>query len=192
MYSTPNTVNSKNCSLYLFRPGHNAAQMWCRQTECWLKQLLGCKQTVIIVYSVCRGKSGGRRNLGITLNVQWTQFTAKSEFQMTTTEHGFHLKSGFRKIVWPPNMVSVLFLDSQKYCVHRIFLYTCQEWSLGWWRETARPAPRRRPRGCRSGGRGSQPRAHSSSHARVTSSKTVGLQQPLVGTKLACYCCYCY
>ena len=70
-----------------------------------------------------RGKSGGRRNLVVTLNVQWTSFTAKSEFQMTTSEHGFHLKSGFRKIVWPPNMVSVLFVDSQKYCVHWTFLY---------------------------------------------------------------------
>ena len=42
---------------------------------------------------------------------------------MTTTEHGFHLKSEFRKTVWPPNMVSVLFLDSRKYCVHWTFLY---------------------------------------------------------------------
>ena len=45
-----------------------------------------------------RGKSGGRRNLVVTLNVQWTSFTAKSGFQMTTTKHGFSVKSGFRKI----------------------------------------------------------------------------------------------
>ena len=34
-----------------------------------------------------RGKSGVRRNLVVALNVQWTSFTAKSEFQMMTTEH---------------------------------------------------------------------------------------------------------
>ena len=59
------------------------------------------------------GKSVGFINLVIVLNFQWTSFTAKSEFQITATEHCFHLKSRLRKTLWPPNMVSVLFLDSQ-------------------------------------------------------------------------------
>ena len=47
----------------------------------------------------CRGQSGVRRNLVVALNVRRTSFTAKSEFQMMTTERGFSLKSGFKKYV---------------------------------------------------------------------------------------------
>ena len=72
-----------------------------------------------------RGKSGVRGNLVVAVNVQWTKFTAKSEFQMMTTKHGFILKSEFKKIWWPLNMVSVLNLDSQKYSLHQTFL--CQK-----------------------------------------------------------------
>ena len=53
----------------------------------------------LLVSPRCREKFVGRRNLMVTLNFHLTSFTAKSEFQMTTTEQGFHLKSGFRKIV---------------------------------------------------------------------------------------------
>ena len=36
-----------------------------------------------------RGIPGVHRNLVVALNIQWTSFTAKSRFQMTTTKHGF-------------------------------------------------------------------------------------------------------
>ena len=42
---------------------------------------------------------------------------------MISTEHCFSLKSGFKKIVLTQNMVSVLNLDSQIYCLHQTFLY---------------------------------------------------------------------
>ena len=71
----------------------------------------------------CRGKSVLHRNLVVALNVQWTSFTAKSEFQILTAEHVFCLKLGFRKIWWPHNMVLVLNLGSQKRCLHQTFLY---------------------------------------------------------------------
>ena len=86
---------------------------------------------IVTLAFTSRGKSGGRKNLVVTLNFKWTQLTAKSEFQMTTTEHGFHLKSGFRKIFWPPDIDLVFFQDSQKYCVHQKFLYTEVQWMLG-------------------------------------------------------------
>ena len=49
-----------------------------------------------------KGKSCVCRNLVVNLNIQSTSFTAKSKFQMMTTEHGF-----------------VLNLDSRKYDAHR-------------------------------------------------------------------------
>ena len=36
---------------------------------------------------------------------------------------GFHLKSGFKKILCSKILVFTLILDSQKYCVHTFFLY---------------------------------------------------------------------
>ena len=77
-----------------------------------------------IPYKPSRGKSGVRRNLVVALNIQWTSFPVTSEFQMTTREHGFSLKSGFWKIRWPQIMVLVFNLVSRKYCVHQTFLYT--------------------------------------------------------------------
>ena len=71
----------------------------------------------------CRGKPGVCINLMVTLNVQWTSFTVKSEFHMINTEHNFSLKSGFTKIWWTLNMVSVLNLDSRKYSLYQTFLY---------------------------------------------------------------------
>ena len=46
--------------------------------------------------------------------------------QITTTRHGFNLKSGFRKIWWHHNMVLELKLNqvSWKYGVHQTFLYS--------------------------------------------------------------------
>ena len=68
-----------------------------------------------------RGQYGVHINLVVTLNIQWTLFKAKSDFQMTTnkhsfslklgvqeymttTEHGFSLKSGFTKILCTSNI----------------------------------------------------------------------------------------
>ena len=48
----------------------------------------------------------------------------KSVFQIVYTEDGFHIKSGFKKIPWPQNMVLVFNLVSQKYYLHQRFLYT--------------------------------------------------------------------
>ena len=67
-----------------------------------------------VLFCTLRGKSGVCKNLlVVTLNVQWTSFSAISEFHMMTTEHGFSPKSGFKLIWWPQNMVLVLNLDSQ-------------------------------------------------------------------------------
>ena len=38
------------------------------------------------------------QHLVVSLNVQLTPFTANPEFQMTTTNDDFSLKSGFRKL----------------------------------------------------------------------------------------------
>ena len=39
------------------------------------------------------------------------------------TDVGFHLKSGFKKLLCSQLFVFTLLLDSQKYCVHQFFLY---------------------------------------------------------------------
>ena len=39
------------------------------------------------------------------------------------TDVGFHLKSGFKKLLCSHMLVFTLILDSQKYCVHQFFLY---------------------------------------------------------------------
>ena len=39
------------------------------------------------------------------------------------TDVGFHLKSGFKKLLCSPLLVFTLILVSQKYCVHQFFLY---------------------------------------------------------------------
>ena len=39
------------------------------------------------------------------------------------TDVGFHLKSGFKKLLYSQMLVFTLNLDSQKYCVHQFFLY---------------------------------------------------------------------
>ena len=85
-----------------------------------LSLLIGYRLFTVWKITFIRQKSGVHRNLVVALNVQWTSFTAISEFQMTTTEHGFSLKSGFKKIWWPRNMVLVLNLDSRRYCLHTI------------------------------------------------------------------------
>ena len=78
------------------------------------KKMLKPRCLKFLIYFWNRGKSGVGRNLVAAQNFQWTSFTAKSGFQMITTEHVFSLKSGFKKIWSPLNMVSVLNLDSQK------------------------------------------------------------------------------
>ena len=45
-----------------------------------------------------------------------------------TTDDGFSLKSGFRKISWQQTMVLVLNQVSQKYHVHQTFLYSEVQW----------------------------------------------------------------
>ena len=65
-------------------------------------------------YLLCRGKSGDCRNLVYELNIQGTSFTAKSEFQVMNTDHGFWLKSGLKKIVFTQNMGLDLNLASYK------------------------------------------------------------------------------
>jgi hypothetical protein len=55
-------------------------------------------------------KGGLEENLVKALNSQKTSFTDESEFQIRRTRDGFHLKSGFRKIWWPQEMVLVLIL----------------------------------------------------------------------------------
>ena len=45
-----------------------------------------------------------------------------SKFQMMTTGNGFHLKSGFKKIWWPPDIVLVLIMWSQKMVYTSFFL----------------------------------------------------------------------
>ena len=62
---------------------------------------------------------GVSRYLVVGLYIQWTSFTAKSEFQTMTTGDGFHLKSGCKKIWWPLDMVLALILDSRKYDVRK-------------------------------------------------------------------------
>ena len=62
--------------------------------------------------SIEENLAGVSRNLVVARNVQWTSFTAKSEFQMMTTKHGFSLKSG--KIWWQQNSLKSL-----------IWLYCC-------------------------------------------------------------------
>ena len=42
---------------------------------------------------------------------------------MIYTDVGFHLKSGFKKIVLTPEWISVLNLNSRKNCLHQIYLY---------------------------------------------------------------------
>ena len=39
------------------------------------------------------------------------------------TDVGFHLKSGFKKLLYSQMLVFTLILDSGKYCVHQFFLY---------------------------------------------------------------------
>ena len=90
---------------------------------CWLRPNVKSQHDMFWISKTYRGKSGVRINLVKALNVQWTSFTAKSEFQMMTTDDGFHLKSGFKKIWWPQEMVLVLILVSRKYCVHQRNLY---------------------------------------------------------------------
>ena len=46
---------------------------------------------------------------------------------MTYTEPDFSLISGFKKIVLTPDMISVINGDSQKKCLHQIFLYTVHQ-----------------------------------------------------------------
>ena len=41
---------------------------------------------------------------------------------MMITEHGVSLKSGFKKIALTQTKVLILNMDSQKYCLHQIFL----------------------------------------------------------------------
>ena len=40
------------------------------------------------------------------------------------TDVGFHLKSGFKKLLCSQMLVFTLILVSRKYCVHQFFLYT--------------------------------------------------------------------
>ena len=59
---------------------------------------------ILCFYLLCRGKSGDCRNLVYELNVQGTLFTAKSEFRVMNTDHGFWLKSRLKKIGFSQNM----------------------------------------------------------------------------------------
>ena len=61
-------------------------------------QVLGFFFLQMMIKKNGREKSCVHRDLVVALNVQRTSITAKSEFQMTTTDHGFSLKSGFKKI----------------------------------------------------------------------------------------------
>ena len=46
---------------------------------------------------------------------------------------GFHLKSGFKKLLCSQMLVFTLILVSRKYCVHQFFLYTVSvnDWTCG-------------------------------------------------------------
>ena len=49
---------------------------------------------------------------------------------MMTTDYGFSLKSGFKKILLTQTMFLDINLDSRKYCLHQTFFYYCtQKWS---------------------------------------------------------------
>ena len=60
------------------------------------------------------GKTGVHHILVVAQNFQWTSFTAKSGFQMMTTEHGFSLKSGFTKIWCTPVFPLHVYLESSQ------------------------------------------------------------------------------
>ena len=46
------------------------------------------------------------------------------------TDVGFHLKSGFKKILCSQMLVFTLILVSRKFCVHQFFLYRLTEMSV--------------------------------------------------------------
>ena len=52
----------------------------------------------------------------VYLKHMWIEFASD-----IVKEHGFSLKSGFKKILWPQNMVLVWNLDSLKYCTKTKF-----------------------------------------------------------------------
>ena len=46
-----------------------------------------------------------------------------NRWKIVFTDVGFHLKSGFKKLLCSKTLVFTLTLDSRKYCVHQFFLY---------------------------------------------------------------------
>ena len=69
-----------------------------------------------------RGKIYVHNNLWTSKMNIWC--TSIKEFHRCWfTDVGFHLKSGFKKLLCSQMLVFTLILDSQKYCVHQIFLY---------------------------------------------------------------------
>ena len=90
-----------------------------------LNLLIGITLFFLFLWMTGRGKSGVSIISLQAMTFNESYFQSKSGFQIIFTGYGFHLKSGFKNCMPSQYMGLILYLDSQKYCLHPRNLKYC-------------------------------------------------------------------